>query len=240
MKTLLIWASDAADRCLVRIELTEPFRKAAERVIGAATEAHKQNDDFWQASFWWDFEVYDQPDVTVFDFDNNRVVDVSPEMEVALGHTLRTEFCHLRVDRDGDVSFSFRPKHGGRDMETDCLDILKLYTAQVRGAQLSCSLYDVARGVIEAWTGSDAEDIGNEFFRGQMETIAHLLFTAKWPNSNGWMFGELSDALGKQARSVVRRMCGQQSGTPLIAHEVFATELVRAWTEHISAHGVEE
>lgn len=240
MPTLLIWAADDADRCLVRIELTEPFRKAVLRVAGAADEAYKQNDDFWQASFWWDFEVYDQPDVTVFDFDNNRVVDVSPEMEVALGCTLRTEFCHLRVDRDGDVSFSFRPKHGGRDMETDCLDILKLYPAQVRGAQLSCSLYDVALGVVEAWMGSDAEDIGNEFFRGQMETIAHLLFAAKWPNATGWMFGELTDALGKQAKSVIRRMCDQQSGTPLIAHEVFATELAQAWTEHINAHDDDE
>lgn len=236
MQTLLIWAADDADRCLVRIELTKAFRKAVLRVAGAANEAYKQNDDFWQASFWWDFEVYDQPDVSLFEFDNNRVVDMTSEMEVALGCALRTEFCHLRVDHAGDVSFSFRPKHGSRDMETDCLDILKLYPAQVRGAQLSCSLNDLVLGVVEAWEGADAEDIGNEFFRGQMETIAHLLFAAKWPNARGWMFGDLADALARHARPVLQQMCARPEGEPLVEHATLVADIVLEWTENIHGH----
>jgi hypothetical protein len=235
-QTLLIWASDETERFLVRVDLTLSLRDEIIRYVALVQECYQQNSDFWQASFWGYFQVYENPDMSVFGFDGDRmVVDTTPEMEKALREELRTDHCQLIVDRDGDVSFTFRVRHGGREMTTDCGDIIRLYKERAGAARLECSLFDVARGVIAAWIGSDEEDLENEFFRGQMETIAHLLFATKWPNASGWMFGELADSLGKQARPVIRRMCQRPEGSPLIALETWVEELAVAWTEHISA-----
>jgi hypothetical protein len=179
--------------------------------------------------------------MSVFGFDGDRmVVDTTPEMEKALGEEIRMKHCQLIVDRDGDVSFTFRARHGGREMTTDCGDIIRLYKERAGAVHLECSLFDVALGVIEAWIGSDEEDLENEFFRGQMETIAHLLFATKWPNAGGWMFGELTNSLGKQALPVIRRMRQCPEGSPLTTPETWAEELAVAWTEHISAVDADE
>lgn len=240
-QTLLIWASDEKDRFLVRVDLTLSLRDEIIRHVALARECYQQNPDFWQAAFWSHFQAYECPDMSVFGFDGDRmVVDTTPEMEKALGEALRMDHCQLIVDRDGDVSFMFRASHGTREMTTDCGNILGLYKKRPGAVHLECSLFDVALGVIEAWIGSDEEDLENEFFRGQMETIAHLLFATKWPNVSGWMFGELADSLGKQARPVIRRMCRHPEGSPLIALETWAEELAIAWTEHISAVDADE
>lgn len=239
MQSLLIWAEDEHEQFLVRIDLNKWLYGELQALNAFVKDAVAKRDNLWRLYFWSDFKVYEHPnrDEELFVFDSDRLlVTLTEEGEAALGETTRTEYCQLAVDRDGDVSFVFRPKHD-REMSTNCVNVLALYPPDYEEASvMKFSLNDLVLGVVEAWEGADAEDIGNEFFRGQMETIAHLLFAAKWPNARGWMFGDLTDALGEQAKSVIRRMCDQQSGEPLVAHEVFATELMQAWTEHVRCH----
>lgn len=239
MQSLLIWAEDEHEQFLVRIDLNKWLYGELQALNAFVKDAVAKRDDLWRLYFWSDFKVYEHPnrDEELFVFDSDRLlVTLTEEGKAALGETTRTEYCQLAVDRDGDVSFVFRPKHG-REMSTDCVNVLALYPPDYEEASvMKFSLNDLVLGVVEAWEGADAEDIGNEFFRGQMETIAHLLFAAKWPNARGWMFGDLADALARHARPVLQQMCARPEGEPLVEHATLVADIVLEWTENIHGH----
>lgn len=231
MRTLLIWAGDDNDHALVRVELSDELRTSLTDRASKTREMSKADGDLWSLTFWHHFSVYSHanPAAVSVEMESDRVVleNITSEVEESLGPETRTDYVQIRIDRDGDVSFVVRLRHASSEMETDCVSMKTLYPVPPP-VLFTISLVDCAGAVVDAWRGADSEDIGNEFFRGEMETLAHLLFAAQWPNTAGWMFGELADALGKQARSALR---AHLADSPLEA--TTARKLAQAWTEHI-------